>query len=201
LDGHATHGENMATLNFARENGIVLLQLYRHTAHSLQPFDVAFFDPLQVYFIQAQEKYKGHHIRQADIPSLLNESCGSADTVANAQSAFRATEIWPVDPHIFQEHRFAPVAVLIPADTAQLSSSEIHNPEISLGTESYSEDSDDSSKHEDYRPSGKRMNHMINTLQKISPLPKLSADPRPTVSRRSHGRAQKATVLTSSRYK
>jgi hypothetical protein len=70
-----------------------------------------------------------------------------------------------------------------------------------LGTDSDSEDSNDSSKDEDYESSGKRMKHFKNTLQQISPLPKLSADPRPTVSGRSHGRAQKATVLTSSGYK
>jgi hypothetical protein len=63
-------------------------------------------------------------MRQADIPSLLNEAYGRADTVANAQSAFRTTGIWPVDRHVFQEHRFAPVAVLLPADTAQPSSCE-----------------------------------------------------------------------------
>jgi hypothetical protein len=70
-----------------------------------------------------------------------------------------------------------------------------------LGTESDSENSNDSSKDEDYKPSAKRIKHFKNTLQQISPLPKLSADPRPRVSRRSHGRAQKTTVLTSSRYK
>jgi hypothetical protein len=128
----------------------------------------------------------------------LNEAYGRATTVANAQSAFRVTGIWPVDRHTFQEHHFASAAVLFPADTAQPSSSETQNPEISLGTESDSEDSDNSIKDKDYKPSGKRLKHFKKTLRQISPLPKLSADPRPTVSRRSHGRAQKATMLTSS---
>jgi hypothetical protein len=70
-----------------------------------------------------------------------------------------------------------------------------------LGTESNSEDSDDSSKGEDYDSSGKRMEHFKKILQQICSLPKLSADPRPTVSRKSYGRVQKATVLTSSLYK
>jgi hypothetical protein len=73
-----------------------------------------------------------------------------------------------------------------------------------LGTESDSEDSDDDCKDEDYESSGRRMKHFIYTLEQISSLPKLAADPRPTVSRRSHGRAQKATkatVLTSGLYK
>jgi hypothetical protein len=45
------------------------------------------------------------------------------------------------------------------------------------------------------------MKHLNTTVEQISLLPKLSADPRPTVSRRLHGRAQRATVLTSSPYK
>jgi hypothetical protein len=82
----------------------------------------------------------------------------------------------------FQEHHFAPAAALLPADTAQPSSSESQNPETSLGTESDSEDSDDSSKDKDYEPPGKRMERFKKTLQQISSLPKLSADPRPTNS-------------------
>jgi hypothetical protein len=91
------HSKNLAALNFAQENGIVLLQLPRHTTHHLQPLDVAFFGSLQACVIQAKEKflnmYKVHQIRQAIIPSLLTEAYGRAATVANAQSAFRATGI------------------------------------------------------------------------------------------------------------
>jgi hypothetical protein len=108
---------------------------------------------------------------------------------------FYATGIWPADHHIFQEHQFAP------ADTAQPSSSESQNPETSLGTESDSEDREESSKDEDYESSSKRLKYFKKTLEQISLLPNLSADPRPTVSQRSHGRAQKATVVTSGPYK
>lgn len=66
LDGHTIHNRNLATCNFARENGIILLQLPGHTTHRLQPLDVAFFGPLQIYFTQAQEtflrQYKGDKI-------------------------------------------------------------------------------------------------------------------------------------------
>jgi hypothetical protein len=107
---------------------------------------------------------------------------------------FYATGICPADRHAFQERHFAPAAALLPADTAQPSSSETQNPQTSLGAESDSDDSDDSSKDEAYESSGKRMKHFKKTLEQISPLPTLAAHLRPTVSRRSHGRAQKATV-------
>jgi hypothetical protein len=106
-----------------------------------------------------------------------------------------ATGIWPVDRHAFHEHHFSSAAALLLADTAQPSSSESQNPQ------SDSEDSDDSSKDEDYESSGKRIKHFKKTLEHISSLLKLSADPRPMVSRRSRGRAQKATVLISGLYK
>jgi hypothetical protein len=37
---------------------------------------------------------------------------------------FYVTGIWPVDLHVFQELHFAPAVALLPADTAQSSSSE-----------------------------------------------------------------------------
>jgi hypothetical protein len=115
-----------------------------------------------------------------------------------AKFGFTPDKIFNVDESGFSTVQKRPqeivAAVLLPADTAQPSSSETQDPETSLCTESNSEDSNGSSKDGDYKPSGKRMKHFKTTLQQISPLPKLSADPRPTVSRRSHGRAQKATV-------
>lgn len=96
---------------------------------------------------------------------------------------FHATEIWAVDRHVFRELHFVPAAALLPTDIAQPSSSESQNTETSLGTESVSENSDDNSRDEDYKPSGRRMKHFKKTLQHISSLPKLSADPQPTGSR------------------
>jgi len=54
--GHTTHGKNLEALIFAKEHGIILLQLPGHTTLCLQPFDVAFLKPLGLYCIQIQEK-------------------------------------------------------------------------------------------------------------------------------------------------
>ena len=71
LDGHTTHSRNLDACSFARDNGIILLQLPGHTTHRLQPLDVAFFGPLQKYFVQAQETFlrqnKGDKIYQTQI--------------------------------------------------------------------------------------------------------------------------------------
>jgi hypothetical protein len=74
-------------------------------------------------------------------------------------------------------------AVPLPADTGEPSSSETQNPETSLGIESDSEETDDSSK-DDYKTSDSRMKHFKRTVQQISLLPELSADPRNSVTKK-----------------
>lgn len=110
LDGHTTHSKNLEALIFAKENGIVLLQLPGHTTHRLQPLDVAFFKPLGLYYIQAQEKWLrqnyGRTISQLHVSSLLKEAYGRAATVGIAENAFRNSGIWPVNRHIFQDYCF-----------------------------------------------------------------------------------------------
>ncbi|CAH2000933.1 unnamed protein product [Acanthoscelides obtectus] len=56
LDGHTTHSRNLAAIEMARENGVIILQLPGHTTHRLQPLDVAVFKPFQVYYDQSVEK-------------------------------------------------------------------------------------------------------------------------------------------------
>jgi hypothetical protein len=75
-----------------------------------------------------------------------------------AKFGFTSDKIFNIDESGFSIVQKCPqeivAAVLLPADTAQPSSSETENPETSFCTDSNSEDSDDSSKDEDYRPSG-----------------------------------------------
>ncbi|GLV44537.1 hypothetical protein CBL_12116 [Carabus blaptoides fortunei] len=120
LDGHTTHSKNLQACEFARKNGIVLLQLPGHTTHRLQPLDIAFFGPLQTYFTQAQEAflrlYKGDKIYQTQMSKLLNEAYGRAASGGIAESAFRASGIWPVNRHVFTDDQFASADVLQPPE-------------------------------------------------------------------------------------
>ncbi|KAJ8964063.1 hypothetical protein NQ314_005146 [Rhamnusium bicolor] len=112
LDGHTTHSKNLEALFFARDNGIIMLQLPSHTTHRMQPLDVAFFRPLGLYYIQAQETFLRQHIgkpvTQYDVVTLLAEAYGRAATVGTAENAFKAAGIWPVNRHVFRDHDFAP---------------------------------------------------------------------------------------------
>eukprot|EP00745_Piridium_sociabile_P012380 TRINITY_DN190907_c0_g1_i1.p1 TRINITY_DN190907_c0_g1~~TRINITY_DN190907_c0_g1_i1.p1 ORF type:complete len:178 (-),score=23.43 TRINITY_DN190907_c0_g1_i1:26-559(-) len=57
MDGHSSHTRSLAAIDYARENGIVMLSLPPHSTHRLQPLDVSFFKPLQSFYIQEQETW------------------------------------------------------------------------------------------------------------------------------------------------
>ncbi|KAI4469700.1 hypothetical protein MML48_1g00950 [Holotrichia oblita] len=96
LVGHSTHSKNLAAINYARDHGIILLQLPSHTTHRLQPLDVAFLD---------------HWV----ISALLNEAYGKAASVRTAANAFKASGIWPVDRLIFTDSIFSASRALKPS--------------------------------------------------------------------------------------
>lgn len=125
LDGHTTHSKNLEAILLARDNGIILLQLPGHTTHRLQPLDVSFFKPFNGYYTEAVEKWlranPGQSVTQYQISALINESYGRAASVANAQSGFRATGIWPTDRNIFRDCDFLAAEIMntdnTPSDT------------------------------------------------------------------------------------
>ncbi|KAJ8968087.1 hypothetical protein NQ314_002472 [Rhamnusium bicolor] len=59
LDGHATHSKNLEALFFARDNGIIMLQLPSHITHRMQPLDVAFFAPLDYITYRHKKRFYG----------------------------------------------------------------------------------------------------------------------------------------------
>lgn len=196
LDGHTTHSKNLDALLFAKENGIVLLQLPGHTTHRLQPLDVAFFKPLGLYYIQAQEKWLrqnyGRTISQFHVSSLLKEAYGRAATVGIAENAFRNAGIWPVNRHIFQDHHFIVSDSLNRCPTPELET-EIENG-ITVNNDKTKDALNDSITN-DVEPNN---NSFTKVLLEVSPIPKTQ---QYTKSKRNGRGAQKAVVLTSSPYK
>ena len=104
VDGHSSH-VNMAFVDWADQNGIILLILPPHTTHRLQPLDVGLFQPLSTYY-------------SIEINKLMDETMGTigmtkglfwprfkiafdkAFTEENIQSAFRKSGIWLIDRSI-----------------------------------------------------------------------------------------------------
>lgn len=101
LDGHSSHTRSLEAIEYARENGIVMLSLPPHTTNKLQPLDVSFFKPLQTFYAQEQESWlranPGRQITAFQICSLFNKAYIRAASTATAVNGFAKTGIWPCD--------------------------------------------------------------------------------------------------------
>ncbi|XP_072400263.1 uncharacterized protein [Diabrotica undecimpunctata] len=49
LDGHTSHTKNLAAIDLARDNGVLMLCFPPHCSHKIQPLGVAFMKPLSLY--------------------------------------------------------------------------------------------------------------------------------------------------------
>ncbi|KAK7095676.1 hypothetical protein V1264_005052 [Littorina saxatilis] len=112
MDGHASHTRSLSVIDFARENGIVMLSLPPHATARLQPLDVAFFKPLQTFFIQEQETWMRTNpwrkITAFQIAGIFNKAHVRAASMATAAKGFETTGIWPCNRHVFGEVDFLP---------------------------------------------------------------------------------------------
>ncbi|XP_018399026.1 PREDICTED: uncharacterized protein LOC108776809 [Cyphomyrmex costatus] len=129
LDGHTTHSKNLNVINLACENGVLLLQLPGHTTHRLQPLDVSIFKPFQLYYDEAVVKWHRTNppppLRQCHVSTLLSEAYLKIATMSNAVNGFKATGIWPVDRHIFNNTDFIAVDTLMSPENCQSPENEI----------------------------------------------------------------------------
>ena len=112
LDGHCSHTKSIEVLDYATEQGVVMLSLPPHTTHRLQPLDVAFFKPLQTYYDQFIARWLRQHpgrtFTEYQVGEAFTEAYGKAATVAIASHGFEKCGIWPYNRDIFGEHDFAP---------------------------------------------------------------------------------------------
>ncbi|KAJ3661524.1 hypothetical protein Zmor_005918 [Zophobas morio] len=79
-----THTHNALIL--ACQHGIIMLQQPGHTTHRLQPFDVSFFESMEIYFTQAVEKWlrvnPENTVSQYHMPPLLTEAYSRGASIA-----------------------------------------------------------------------------------------------------------------------
>ncbi|XP_039281652.1 uncharacterized protein LOC120350826 [Nilaparvata lugens] len=109
VDGHGSH-KDVAVLEFAKQNGIVLVCLPPHCTHRMQPLDVTFFGPLKTYYNQEAQKWMRNHpgrvITVYQICSIFSPAYGKAATILNAEKGFLSTGLYPFNPDIFPDHMF-----------------------------------------------------------------------------------------------
>ena len=114
LDNHESH-LSIEVLEFAKENGVIMLSFPPHTSHKLQPLDRSVYGPFKKYYISACDGWiVGHPGRTMtiyDIVGVVGTAFPRAMTPANILSGFRVSGISPFDRFIFNEDDFLPSAV------------------------------------------------------------------------------------------
>ena len=110
LDGHKTHTKSLPTIDYARENGIVIVSLPPHTSHKLQPLDRSFFKPLKAAFNSAcsswLRNHPGRRIAVDQLGELFTAAYLKAATVENAISEFKCTSIVALNPDVLPNSEF-----------------------------------------------------------------------------------------------
>ena len=112
LDGHGSHVYNLEFLKLMDDSGIEVICFPSHTTHWLQPADKSFFKSLKHHWNVAgtdfMREFGGRRPTKNDFFSLFTPAWKKATTVSTAQSAFRATGMFPIDKSIIPESAYSP---------------------------------------------------------------------------------------------
>ena len=110
VDGHGSHTKSVESLKFAESNKILLLCLPPHTTHILQPLDRCIFKTLKLQWkvecTKWMRKNPGKVITRYQFCGLFKSAWLKTSTPSNAESAFRATGIVPLNEDIIPPSAF-----------------------------------------------------------------------------------------------
>ncbi|XP_045198321.2 uncharacterized protein LOC123552643 [Mercenaria mercenaria] len=114
LDNHYSH-LSLDALEYAKENGIVMLSFPPHCSHRLQPLDLSVFGPLKRKLSVSQSKWLRNHpgkpVSIYDIAGILCEPWKETLTMSNICSGFQKVGIVPFNRNIFTDEDFMPADV------------------------------------------------------------------------------------------
>lgn len=110
LDGHHSH-KTLDAVNYARENGIIMITLPPHSTHKMQPLDVSYFQSCKAAYNRAADNWMvmnaGKRISQFDVVGIFATAFDKSATMGKAVKGFEATGLWPFNDNIFTEDDFA----------------------------------------------------------------------------------------------
>lgn len=110
LDGHKSH-VNYTSVDFCRENDILLYALPPHTTHVLQPSEIP-FAKLKKEYSAGCEKFRlsndGELVTKHSFAKILGPAYIATYTPAAITNAFRGTGIWPLNPDAISPERLEP---------------------------------------------------------------------------------------------
>lgn len=184
MDNHSSH-ISIATIDYAKENGIILLTFPPHCSHKLQPLDLTVYGPLKRFYNDECSRWMinnpGRTISIHDIGGLLGAAYPRAFTPTNIISGFRASGISPFNRNIFGDHEYDPSFV---TDRPDPNASAHHAPNLNDDESTPSTSAEEST-------SVIMTTKKIVTPQDVRPHPK--APPRVSTHKRKRG---KTLILT-----
>jgi hypothetical protein len=103
LDGHYFHTRNIGVIDFAWENGVIIVCLPPHCTHKLQLLDVSFVQALKTYYAQEIEIWqkKKKTFQHYQIADLVGKAYLKWATATIAANGFRKTGMFSCNRHIF----------------------------------------------------------------------------------------------------
>ena len=103
---------SIGVLQYAKDNGIVMLSFPPHCSHELQPLDRTVYGPLKRYYNAACDglivSNKGRTMSIYDIPAMVGIAFSRAMTPDNILSGFKVSDVLPFDWDIFPDSEFLP---------------------------------------------------------------------------------------------
>ena len=114
LDNYVSH-LSVDVLQFAKDNGVVMVSFPPHCSHKLQPLDRSVYGPLKRYYNVACDdwivSHKGRTMPIYDVPAMVGLAYPKAMTPANIQAGFKVSGISPFNRNVFTDDEFLPADV------------------------------------------------------------------------------------------
>ena len=208
VDAGWTHTKVFSTIEFAPDNGVVIMSLPPHTSHKLQPLDRSFFKTLKSAFNAAcstwMRNHPGRRITVDKLGELFNAAYLKSATIENAVSGFRCTGIVPFNKEFLPLSDFleeprvgdppSDKTLLSPLDTTKQSTNDEETTTVPLkeSTPVPSEETTPVPSQEPPVPEKPPVDHISFTV--IMKLPSLT-------EKKKSKRSEESKIITSSSYK
>lgn len=116
LDNHSSH-ISLQAFSFCKENHITMLSIPPHSSHRTQPLDVSFYGPLKAAYRNECNRHMKTHLMSKitpyDVAGLFNKAYVQVANISKAESGFRTTGIFPLNPNVFNDQDFLAASLMV----------------------------------------------------------------------------------------